>query len=413
MNDNIKTMDDEQIKQLTDTAYQEGINSVIKNGRPTDKELTTSNGSPLVLMERTQKFNNPYSAYVKAMIEAKRNSSHANKYFPLDTEEIVKSSNKLKDKFKAESFEILSKGLTENDPAAGGYLAFPEYSSQLIKWVYPPTFLRQMPGVQVWPMSAKNLITPKQASTGNAYWGDELPTSQSEISESAITFGNITLTPKELDFYSLIGQDLIDDSNLDPVSIVEQDLQMAHFIKEEVGFMSGSGSTYQPLGLNSQMNSANVVTPADGAGATVAASITNSVYNIETDLVAAMNVIDQNYFMQDKCFALNKITLNKLYNLRTSTGALIFPELREQKNILFGHPYVVTSLTSNPNSYIYCFTPQNVIIGERQGIRLLFDPYQTNIKVYPNQHLIFGYNRVDIFLKYDKSMSYVAYGGNS
>ena len=129
------------------------------------------------------------------------------------------------------------------------------------------------------------------------------------------------------------------------------------------------------------MNSANVVTPADGAGATVAASITNSVYNIETDLVAAMNAIDQNYFMQDKCFALNKITLNKLYNLRTSTGALIFPELREQKNILFGHPYVVTSLTSNPNSYIYCFTPQNVIIGERQGIRLLSDPLNRYARV--------------------------------
>jgi len=410
---------EKQMEEMYNKGIEAGKNEILKNGTPSNKGFK----SP---MESKNSGEDWLKAYIKSTFEAQR------KYKNTEPETISMAAKSLADKYKTGDFDMVSKALTENSETDGGYLAFPEYSSQYIDLIYPPTSIRNIPGVTTYTMSGKNLIIPRGTSGSQSYWGDEV-IDDTYVTESANKFGNIILTPHDLYAYIRVSQDMIDDQSLNIVDIVSKDLIKYASIAEEAAFWNGSGSTFTPKGITNCAYSKNAsVTPSF-----VTANSNTSSYNTlskaiadfngatptlvwpELDLNLALDAIREgtddtgrvNYITDDITWCMNWATYFQLSQLKTKNyGTLIFPELRE-KQMLLDSPVKIIATANNTSYKIYAVTGANIMIGDRLGIQLMIDPPQSVIKVAPNQHLLFLRKRVDIALKYNTAMSWINYAG--
>lgn len=120
-----------------------------------------------------------------------------------------------------------------------------------------------------------NVTVPKQTAGATAYW---LSSESTQITESAQTFGQMALSPKNVGAYTEISRQLLLQSSPDAESIVTADLGAVTALAVDKGVLSGSGSGGQPTGIIS----------TGGIGSVSGSTFTYaSILEFQTDLADA------------------------------------------------------------------------------------------------------------------------------
>ena len=90
---------------------------------------------------------------------------------------------------------------------------------------------------------------PKQTGAGTLYWNAENP--GSDVTQSNVTFGTITMSPKTCMAQGAMSRQLITQSTPDVEGIVRNDLAEIHALGWDLAALHGTGTNNQPTGLYS------------------------------------------------------------------------------------------------------------------------------------------------------------------
>lgn len=154
-------------------------------------------------------------------------------------------------------------------PADGGFLVPETLRSQLLEIALEMAVVR--PRATVVPMETARVPFPMIDSTSNessvyggmvAYWGEE----GADLVDSSAKFGRVELDAKKLTGLSATPNELLSDSIVSFVALIERLWPEAVAFFEDVAFMSGSG-VGEPLGFLGAGNSASIAVAAESGQA--------------------------------------------------------------------------------------------------------------------------------------------------
>ena len=88
---------------------------------------------------------------------------------------------------------------------------------------------------------------PKQTGASSVYWTGENP--GSDVTQSNVTFGTVTISPKTCQAQGAVSRQLIIESTPDTEGIVRNDLALVHALGWDQAGLHGTGANNQPTGL--------------------------------------------------------------------------------------------------------------------------------------------------------------------
>lgn len=124
------------------------------------------------------------------------------------------------------------------------------------------------------------LLFPKQLTPGAAVWMGE--NSGSDVTETDITFGSFTLSPKTVMGKQSYSRQLLAQSSFDVEMLTRNDLMRVLALAIDLGVINGSGSSNQPTGILNQAGIDVVALGTNGAQPAYA-----NVVQQETDVATA------------------------------------------------------------------------------------------------------------------------------
>lgn len=209
------------------------------------------------ILEERSKTAKPVTAIGLSMPEARKFSlmravlaAQANNWtqagFELEcSREIAKRLNKVPDpnKFYVPA-EVQQRDLTVGTASAGGYLVATDNMS-FIELMRNRSVVYRMGARRLAGLSG-NVTVPKQTAAGTGVW---LANEASTATESAQTFGQLSLTPKTVGAYTEISRQLMLQSSPDAEGIVSMDLATVCALAIDVGALRGSGASGEPQGI--------------------------------------------------------------------------------------------------------------------------------------------------------------------
>lgn len=139
----------------------------------------------------------------------------------------------------------VSRALSAGVASEGGYtVATDTLGGSLIELLRNRTLMaglgvRQLSGLQ------GNVAIPKQASGATSYWLGETE----QVPESALSFGEVLMTPKRLAAYTAHSKQLLAQSSIDVEALVRSDLMSVLALAKDLAALNGSGAGGEPLGI--------------------------------------------------------------------------------------------------------------------------------------------------------------------
>jgi HK97 family phage major capsid protein len=140
--------------------------------------------------------------------------------------------------------EVQQRDLTVASASGGGYLVGTENMSFIDVLRNRSVALRM--GATPMPGLSGNVTIPKQTAGATAYW---LSTEGTAITESALTFGQLALTPKTVGAYVEVSRLLMMQSSPAAEGIVTADLARQVALAADLAVLHGSGASGQPTGI--------------------------------------------------------------------------------------------------------------------------------------------------------------------
>jgi HK97 family phage major capsid protein len=140
--------------------------------------------------------------------------------------------------------DVLKRDLTVATGNAGGFLVSTT-NQGFVDLLRNSTVLMQM-GVTRLGGLTDNITIPRQTAGATAYW---LANEGTSITESQMTLGQISLTPKTVGAYTEISRQLTLQSSPDVENLVLRDLAAQVGIDVDAKGLNGSGASGQPTGL--------------------------------------------------------------------------------------------------------------------------------------------------------------------
>jgi len=134
------------------------------------------------------------------------------------------------------------KSMTVANDNAAGYLAPPEFSSEIIKLLRQYSPIRQY--AKVTSISTPEIKLPRRTGSTTAYWVAETD----DRTSTQMSYEQIGFTPFELAAYSDISNALLEDNAYNLEGELADDLAESFGIKEGTAFVTGDGSG-KPNGL--------------------------------------------------------------------------------------------------------------------------------------------------------------------
>ena len=211
-------------------------------------------------------------------------------------------------------------------------------------------------GATVFPDLVDNVKIPKQTGVSSAGW---VATEGGAASESELTMGSITMSPKTISAYTDVTNKMLVNSSLSMENLIRNDLAAGIGKVIDTGAMTGSGSSGQPTGINSQTG-VNSVTLGTASTPTWAEAV-----EMES-LVLADNVP-----FNRPGYLTNSTVVGNLKTTAKSANTAVF--LMDGDGRVNGHP--VTISNSVAAGYIYFGMWADLLIGYFGSIDLLVDPY--------------------------------------
>lgn len=256
--------------------------------------------------------------------------------------------------------ELDLKALTGASDGQGGYLAPPEFSSEIIRDLVEFSPIRALASVR--GTSAPSVVYPTRKPFGNAKWDDELD----DITESPTTdiFGMTEVTLRGLSTYVDIHNVLMQDA-----PEVETEVRAAlvedYAKKESVAFVKGDGVT-QPEGI---MTNGKIEITKNGHAA-----------NLSPDALITLLYAQPATYRNSGAWAMNGNTLAAIRKLKDGDGRFLWQPSYQagQPETILGRPVVevldMPDIAAGACPILYGdFSGYRIV--DRQGLTMLVDPY--------------------------------------
>jgi HK97 family phage major capsid protein len=195
---------------------------------------------------------------------------------------------------------------------------------------------------------------PKKTAVSSAAW---IENEGGAATESEMTVGNVSLSPKTLGAFTDVTRQLLIQSSLDVENLIRDDLTKAMAIAIDKAGLEGTGATGQPTGL---LNAGiNQVTNFAAAAPTFAEAI-----SLETA------VADDNALLGNLSYILPPSMAGALKSTAKDSGSGSFVFEGGQIN---GYNAIVSKQATEGNMYFGNFS--DLLIGMFGGLDIVVDPY--------------------------------------
>lgn len=252
------------------------------------------------------------------------------------------------------------KSLVVADDTSGGYLAPPQFTTDMVRELIEFSPVRQ--AARVGSTGSGSVIRPKRASITNAKWENETEASE----ESEPTFGQMEIFVHEMRTYTDVSNKLLEDSAVD----VEAELRTAFAEdfgqKEAQAFVNGTG-VKQPKGF---MQRDDIAETANGHATNLSPeALINLMYKLPAS------------YRQRGVWMMNGTTLATVRKLKDGQGNFLWQPSYQagEPETLLGRPVVeaidMPDVASNAYPIIYGDWAGGYQIYDRVGLSVLRDPY--------------------------------------
>jgi HK97 family phage major capsid protein len=197
---------------------------------------------------------------------------------------------------------------------------------------------------------------PKKTAAASASW---IATEGGAASESEMTVGSVSMTPKTLGAYTDVTRQLMIQSSMDVEALIRDDLAQAIALAIDLAGLEGSGSSGQPTGILNT-SGVNTVTAFAAANPTFAEVVT-----LET-AVAEDNALSGNL-----AYILPAAMHGALKTTEKASGTAQF--VVEPGGTINGYRAIVSNQGTAGNLYFGNFA--DLLIGMFGGLDLVVDPY--------------------------------------
>lgn len=269
----------------------------------------------------------------------------------------VEKAASLSRKFYANDIHLQKSlgALAASVPSDGGFLIPEQYSDEVIPLLRNKAVFRSM-GARPLPLSGGNLNIPRMLGGATSYYIGE----NQDAKASKPQFGTMRLSSKKLVTMVPISNDLIRSTSAEADRMIRDDMIKSMALAEDLAGMYGKGTEYTPRGLfytdGVEKKSLKAAPDSDNLG----------------DFVGTL--MSKNIDWNNVGWIFNGRVWNKLYHLKTSTGAYLHREELNQGKFL-GFPYKVTNQIAatgtNLATDIFFGDFAEFIIGEEMGLEMM------------------------------------------
>ena len=179
-------------------------------------------------------------------------------------------------------YEVQQRDLTAGSPSGGGYtVATNNLASSFIDLLRNRAVVGRAGATMLSGLQG-NVTIPKQTGANTAYW---LANEATAITEGNLTFGQLSLTPKNVGAYQEVSRQLIMQSDPSVDALVMNDLSKVLALAIDLAVLEGSGSSGQPTGISNTAGIGSVT------GTSIAWSNTG-ILKFQTDVAGANALAD-------------------------------------------------------------------------------------------------------------------------
>ena len=245
-----------------------------------------------------------------------------------------------------------------------GVLVPIEYSTDLIELVRARTVVREL-GARTYAASSETGWIPRQSGASTGYWMGE----NTAITESEPTFDQIQYIIRKLAAFSVVGNEVIFDSNPDAEKVVLEDLAEVLALAEDIAYLNGSGTGATPQGVIGTSGISTNSLGTNGATPTFD-NFADQIYNLQS------NNFDCNGF------AFHPRLVSSLRKAKDSQNRYLWEPGVPSMNVppsIEGIPYKTTTQLSIAQTQGTATTATTVVAGqwdqmiifERGGVQLM------------------------------------------
>lgn len=253
------------------------------------------------------------------------------------------------------------KALNLSTDTAGGYLATPEFTTEILKNLVEISPMRQVASVR--STSAGSVILPKRTGTPTGMWVSE--TGDRTGTES--TYGQQEIAVHEAAVWVDVSQQLLEDAAVNVESEVASDLAEEFARLEGAAFVDGDG-TGKPAGI---LNDAAITRIASGnaTGIPGADMLMDAFYALKAP------------YRRNSSWMMNGTTLATIRKLKDSTGQYIWqPGLQAgEPSTLLGRPVIedptMPDIAADATPIAFGDFKTGYRIYDRVAMSILRDPY--------------------------------------
>lgn len=245
-----------------------------------------------------------------------------------------------------------------------GVLVPIEYSTDLIQLVRAKTVVREL-GASTYQASSETGWIPRQNAAATGYWLGE----NSSITESEPTFDQIQYIIRKLAAFSVVGNEVIFDSNPDAEKVVLEDLAMVLALAEDLAYLAGSGSGATPKGIANVSGISSTSLATNGRTPTFD-DFADQIYNLQSNNFDCTG------------FAFHPRLVQSMRKAKDSQNRYLWEPGVPSMNVpptISGIPYKTstqisiteTQGSSSVASHVYSGQWDQAIIFERGGVQLM------------------------------------------
>ena len=197
---------------------------------------------------------------------------------------------------------------------------------------------------------------PKKTAAASAAW---IASEGGAATESEMTTGNVSMTPKTLGAFTDVTRQLLIQSSMDVENLMRDDLAQAIALAIDLAGLEGSGSSGQPTGVLNT-SGINTVTNFAAANPTFAEVVT-----LETA------VAEDNALLGNLAYIMPAAMYGALKTTEKATGTAQF--VVEPGGTINGYRSIVSNQGTAGNLYFGNFS--DLLIGFFGGLDIVVDPY--------------------------------------
>lgn len=263
---------------------------------------------------------------------------------------------------------IATRALQVGAGVSGGFVVPPDFSTSIIRLLYPRTILRKA-GARTKPMPHGTMTVPKITGGSGMTWVGEVKGPK----ETGPTFGQVVASAKKGMSIVPISNDMMRYATPEFDAQVRDDVVTQIALGEDAAFLRSVGTEFTPRGLRAFVKS----------GQTIASSASYTAATVIAELIGLQTKLDlANIPGLKKSWGMSPRTRNYLRGITTTTGAFVFRDEIDRVDAaapegrLLGWPiYTSTQVPINlgsgsDESEIYAFDANECVIYESRQIEL-------------------------------------------